>query len=276
MIAHLFSPSTAAAVFSTGELPEAVHGLALQEVLIPRVVSWSMTPTIRKGDRLELGRVDALQVGDVIVYRQDRLFICHRIHRSDGSHLYLRGDANDGPSEEISTLDVVGRVTALLRDGRRLAVPPYNQADDQSARHPTLNRYVRWGQEQGRSLGLQLIDSAVALPFVGSVLSNALSRLVIVDIMEHAPLHSLAGYVQRDSFRLCQTNQIKQFLSWFETDFSQITLAIRTGPLHLGICTLDPWCLQIRPLATALGLEARLQLIRTLLKTSSPPTPVSL
>lgn len=270
MITRLFSPRTPAAVFSADELPEAVHGPVLQDVMIPRVASWSMTPTIQKGDRLELARAEALQTGDVIVYRQDRQFICHRILRIDGPHLYLRGDASNGPSERVSLPDVVGLVTAVLRDGRRLAVISRLRAVNRSALHPTLDRYVTWTLEQSRGLALRMIECVVALPLVGRVLSSVLGRVITVDMMEQARLHSLTGFVKRCHFPLCRTDRFEKYLSEVKTDLSRITLVIRAGPFRLGTCSFDPWHQKIRSLAKALRVESSLQSSRFPLMTRRP------
>ncbi len=87
-------------------------------------------------------------------------------------------------------------------------------------------------------------------------------------MLDQAPLQSLTGYVKRHHFKLCQTNQFEKYLSRFKTDSTQITLVIHAGPLHLGTYILDPWYLQIRPFAAALGLEVPPHSIRSLLKTS--------
>lgn len=270
MIAHLIRPSIATTVFSAGELPETIHGSVLQEIMIPRVASWSMSPTLQKGDRLELEQTDALQAGDVIVYRQARLLVCHRIQRIEGTQLYLKGDASDGPPEQINALDVVGRVTALLRDGRRLPIAPRHHTLNQSATHPTWNRYATRSQERGRALALQLIEFVVALPLLGLILRHLLGRVVTIEMLEQAPLQALTGYVKQHHFRLYRTDQFKKYLSGTKTDLSRIALVIRAGPLHLGSCSVDPWHLKIRPLAASLGLESPLQSIGSLLKTRGP------
>jgi len=87
MIARLLSPLTTSTRFSANQLPEAAHGSALWKVITPLVSSESMTPTLQIGDELELEQADNLRVGDVVVYRQDRQFICHRIHRIEGHRL---------------------------------------------------------------------------------------------------------------------------------------------------------------------------------------------
>ncbi len=270
MIVRLFSPLTTDAVFSAAELPEAVHGTVLQDRMVPRVASWSMAPTLQKGDRLELGSADALQAGDIVVFRQDRLLICHRIEQIERQRVYTRGDANDGPPEQISARDVVGRVTAILRDGRRLAVPSRPHTLDHATRHSTLDRYALWSQERGRSLALQLIESVVALPLAGLGIRSALGNVATIDVMERTPLQSITSYVKRQSFRLCHTDRLQKYLSGLETDPRHITLVIRAGPLDLGTCTLTPWSLQIRPLAAAVGLEIPLQILRPLPETSEP------
>src|SRR5689334_5492878 len=99
MIARLLNPSSHSTGFSADRLPDAVHGSVLQEIMAPIVNSESMTPALHKGDVLRLQHADDLQVGDVVVYRQDRLFVCHRIHRIEGHRMFLRGDTNTGPFE---------------------------------------------------------------------------------------------------------------------------------------------------------------------------------
>jgi hypothetical protein len=78
------------------------------------------------------------------------------------------------------------------------------------------------------------------------------------------------SHVKRHHFRLCQTDRLEKYLSGGKADLNQITLVIRVGPLHLGSCSCNPWRLQIRPLAIALGLESSLQSFRPLLATTAP------
>lgn len=255
MITNLVSPSTATAIFSANDLPEEVHEPILKGVVNLRVISWSMSPTLQKGDYLELGQPGALHTGDVIVFRQNHLFICHRIDRLDGQHLYMQGDASEGPPERINSSEVVGRVIAILRNGTRLAVPPRPDRTQFGSRS-RLERYAEWGQEQSRSLLRTLVRWVVALPFAGLGTRRLLGIIATVDVMEQAPLRSVTSYAKRHTFRLCHSADLQKYLFSLQIDHRRIRLVIRAGPLYLGTCDLSPWSLSIRPAAVPLGLEA--------------------
>ena len=44
-----------------------------------KVASWSMFPTIHKGDLIEIEPVASLRVGDVVVFRSRDALVCHRV-----------------------------------------------------------------------------------------------------------------------------------------------------------------------------------------------------
>jgi hypothetical protein len=80
---HLLAPLTLDSRFSAQDLPDELGLTLLNDMVVPRVVSSSMTPMIQEGDRLELGPPTSLSVGVIVVFRNDTLFVCHRITAID-------------------------------------------------------------------------------------------------------------------------------------------------------------------------------------------------
>jgi signal peptidase I len=259
MITRLFSSATTSAVFSTGELPSPLHGPLLQNVIVPRVVSCSMVPTIRKGDRLRLERGDALQAGDIVVFRHDGLFVCHRIERVESGWLVVRGDATDGPPERVGVRDVVGRVTAILRDGVRLELQIGVTPRERSRYAPRLARSVNGLQEQTRRGLRTVVRSLLGLPYVRVALSYLLKQVASVDVMEQAPLRSVAASIRRRSFRLSDAVLMQRTLANCARDRDRFRLVIRIGPFSVAHWSLHPWLVQIRPSAEPLGLDTMLE-----------------
>ena len=88
-----------------------------------RVTSWSMYPTLRKGDQLtvEPASPTSLQVGDVILFHQWDQLICHRVVALEkvgiGARIVTKGDAATGAGEVLDLGQVLGRVVAVRRSG---------------------------------------------------------------------------------------------------------------------------------------------------------------
>jgi len=90
-----------------------------------RVASWSMYPTLCKGDRLTVEPVSApqLQVGELVLFHhrfpQGLRLLCHRLVAVDDAgpvpRLITKGDAATGCGEVIQPDQVLGRVVAVTR-----------------------------------------------------------------------------------------------------------------------------------------------------------------
>jgi len=255
MITRLLNPSTPSTSFSAERLPTAVHKLVLREVMAPIIHSESMAPTIQKGDELELEDATELQIGDVVVYRHDRLFVCHRIHGIEDHWLFLRGDATTGPYEKVDILQVVGRVDWVFRDGKRHDLRQPRLSLMGMPGESAWGAAWPWSSRRTRALFVRFMNWIAGVPGLKGILRSILRRLMTITIMERAALQSLDGYVTRDQLRL---DQLTQYLS--TSTGSGILLMVHVGPANFGICIPDPWRMQIRPflrpLTTALVLEA--------------------
>lgn len=90
------------------------------------VTGASMLPAIWPGDILEVHRQSAAEIspGDVVLFARRGGFAAHRVVEKVGGPertlLITRGDALRAPDSPISPEELLGRVTDVLRGGRRL------------------------------------------------------------------------------------------------------------------------------------------------------------
>ena len=97
----------------------------------------SMQPTIRAGEAITVAPVMPAQIkrGDIVLYRSARRVTAHRVVRikrnkrstqssvlSPQSSFILRGDASNTYDEPVGAEQVLGRVVAVERAGRRIAL----------------------------------------------------------------------------------------------------------------------------------------------------------
>ncbi|MDI6688092.1 MAG: S24 family peptidase [Desulfobacterales bacterium] len=90
-----------------------------------RAKGFSMRPFIQDGDLITVSplRNSPVKVGDVVLYKTvDDQAIVHRVIRktikNNGTVFFIKGDAAFGQSEEVDTKSILGRVTAVERNGR--------------------------------------------------------------------------------------------------------------------------------------------------------------
>ncbi len=78
------------------------------------VVSGSMEPELSVGDLIIVKEQDSYEIGDVIVYRDGRMSVTHRIVAVDGDTLTTKGDANNTNDEPINPTQIKGEVVAAI------------------------------------------------------------------------------------------------------------------------------------------------------------------
>jgi signal peptidase I len=87
-----------------------------------QVTGSSMIPAIWPGDvvavrRSELGK---LRPGQIVLYRQERGLVAHRIVHIQGNLLTTRGDTLWDDDPPVKASDLVGQVLSLVRNGQRV------------------------------------------------------------------------------------------------------------------------------------------------------------
>lgn len=100
------------------------------------VVSNSMRPLLRAGDWVWIEAVtpETLCLGDLLVVRRGAELTTHRLVGQSEHGWQLHGDATRSLDPVVTAEEIVGRVTAIDRDVRRL--------DLQSRRWQTANRWM--------------------------------------------------------------------------------------------------------------------------------------
>lgn len=80
----------------------------------------SMLPFIRGGvDSVVLVKADDVGVMDIVLARANSTFVIHRIIAMDGDEVVLMGDGNIAGVERCSRKEVLAKVAAIVKDGRR-------------------------------------------------------------------------------------------------------------------------------------------------------------
>jgi signal peptidase I len=91
-----------------------------------RVTGWSMLPTIWPGDTLVVERAGSSDIvhGDVVVFSNGRRFVAHRVvaknSGSGDSTVQTQGDALSRPDSPVAHDELVGKVSFIVRKGKRL------------------------------------------------------------------------------------------------------------------------------------------------------------
>ncbi|NOS76358.1 MAG: S26 family signal peptidase [Nitrospira sp.] len=244
------TPRTAAR-FAGSALPENCQGPALQHLQIPRVASWSMYPTLCKGDRLELGPAEPLHVGDLVVFRKPFGLVCHRLVARQAQVLFTKGDANSGAPEPVMLRDVLGIVVAVVRGSTRVITadlatlappPPWRRIID----HLSVITLDRSRQGVHRLIRLALQSS-----WLGGYLAGRMVRWATIECVTASPVQSFHE-------ALVPTPTAPPIHQNGRPDPLMI-LGIRLGPVWLGTFHQPTERLDIRPILAGTRLEFTLR-----------------
>ena len=225
-----------------------------------KVISWSMFPTILKGDLVKIRSADQIRIGDVVVFQQMGALVCHRVtDLGANGEICASGNHAQGSGSPILPQDVVGKVSAIIRGGKKvpLTVSPKSSTFGfiwmkvdlfrTEIRHRLLSLVLR---------GVEFLKQS--LP-VRQAFSFALRKLVRVSIGVRAPVRSILAYrfipLRRFTPQVCCA---EPFPSESQTTHDLIVVA------HLGrypLATLDTTSDEVRVYraATGLGLEKHLR-----------------
>ncbi len=235
-------------------LPENCQGPALQHLLIPRVASWSMYPTLCKGDRLELGPAEPLHVGDLVVFRRPFGLVCHRLVARQEQDLLTKGDANSGAPEPVLFRDVLGIVVAVVRGSTRVVTADLATLAPPPPWRRIIDHLCVTILDRSRRGAHRLIRLALQNPWLGRFLANQIVRWATVERLAAYPVQSLHEALVPISTAppSPQTPQSGQPAP------SEI-LGIRLGRVWLGTCHESAERLDIRPVLAGTRLEFTLR-----------------
>jgi hypothetical protein len=89
----------------------------------------SMLPSILPGDTLVIEQRNFAQIapGDIVLYIRQNKLVAHRVLRTVGTignpQLIIQGDALPNQDAPVSSLELLGRVSGIIRDGQRIRHP---------------------------------------------------------------------------------------------------------------------------------------------------------
>jgi hypothetical protein len=221
-----------------------------------RVASWSMFPTIQKGDVLEVEEAHDIRPGDIVVFRRHNVLVCHRVTGyGRPGEILTAGDWTREPGEAVPLCDVLAKVRALRRRGKRL-VPNRPVRPDFAARlRRSLDHRMTAWNTAWRQWAEEVWERLSRSPRGRALLSWLLKRGARVHIIRRSPLHSLGAFsvVRRETIRLGGVERMP--LARVAPDAERIRLEVRLGPYLLGSCHPASGDVVVRRLIKNLGLD---------------------
>ena len=101
----------------------AAEVLRCSGILRLQVTGWSMLPTIWPGDMLVIERARGGDIGegDIVLFTREGRFFVHRVLTiGERPDIVTKGDAMAAPDPPISEANLLGRVSLIARQGKRL------------------------------------------------------------------------------------------------------------------------------------------------------------
>ena len=249
---HLVPSLTLDGRFSVQDFPNALQLPLLNSMVMPRVVSSSMTPTIQQGDRLELNPPTSLSIGAIVVFRHEAMLVCHRITAIDPQGiLSTRGDATQGACEIVQPDSVIGVVTGVLREGIHVPFgqdPPMPSAETQ----PTcFKSCIRTVILQFITLSLPVL---ARVSFFRRMLATLLQWTATVDVLVPTPLRSFPSHSKITSFMLREFPHRDGRIAT-SSEQQSTRYVVRLGPWRLAQYDQATGSLLLRPSLRDTGLE---------------------
>ncbi len=244
------TPRTSAR-FTGSALPENCQGPALQYLLTPRVASWSMYPTLCKGDRLELGPAEPLHVGDLVVFRRPFGLVCHRLVARQEQVLLTKGDANSGAPEPVMLREVLGIVVAVVRGSTRVVTANLDTLPPPSPWRRIIDNLNVTILDRSRRGAHRCIRLALQNSWLGGFLAGRMVRWATIERVTASPLQSL--------HEALMPNPTTPLLHQDGRPDPSVILGIRLGPVWLGTFHQSAERLDIRPVLAGTRLEFTLR-----------------
>lgn len=79
-----------------------------------QIASSSMETDLHIGDYIVVEKTDKYKVGDVITFKEDNIYITHRVNKIIGDKIITKGDANTTLDESINKEQILGKVIFKL------------------------------------------------------------------------------------------------------------------------------------------------------------------
>jgi hypothetical protein len=253
LVIHLVPSLTLDGRFSAQDLPDTLQLPLLNSMVVPRIVSWSMTPTIQPGDSLELSPPISLTIGAIVVFRYDTMLVCHRIIAiGPQGTLSTKGDATQGACEIVQPSSVIGVVTGVLRKGIHLSLGQGPLMPSAEAQPTGYTSCVRTVIPQFIILSLPILARGL---FFRRMLATLLQWTATVDVLAPAPLRSLSSHSKIASFKLRKSPHSAGLLA-ASSEQQSARYVVRLGPWQLAQYDQATESLLLRHSLRQAGLES--------------------
>ena len=250
---HLVPSLTLDGRFAAQDLPDALQLPLLNSMVVPRIVSSSMTPTIQKGDRLELSPPTSLTVGTIVVFRNDTMLVCHRITAIDPQGtLSTRGDAMQGAWEVVQPGSVIGVVTGVMRKGTHVSFGKSPHMSSAAAQPTSLTSRVRTVVARSATQSIRVLARFSLFQHMLAILLRWTAR---IDVFTPAPLQSLPSHSKVASFTLRTFPHIAGLLA-ASNGQKPTRYVVRLGPWRLAQYDPATESLLLRQSLRDAGLES--------------------
>ena len=228
---HLFPSLSLDSRFTAQDVPDELQLPLLNSMVVPRSVSSSMMPTIQEGDRLELRPPTSLTVGEIVVFRNDNLFVCHRIIAIDPhGMLSTKGDATQGISEAVQPGSVIAVVSGVMRDGTHISLGNNPRMASAAAQPSSLKNRVRTVVVWSLTRSIRVLSK---LPLFQPMLALLLRWAATVDVLTPAPLQSLPSHSMITSFTPRVFPRMTELLA-VSIGQKPLQYVVRLGPWRLA------------------------------------------
>jgi hypothetical protein len=88
-----------------------------------RAKGWSMLPAIWPEDTLVIDcvSINALTEGDIVMFSSGQRLVAHRVTKiCEAGKVLTQGDATPRPDSPVTQRDLLGKVSAIVRNGKRI------------------------------------------------------------------------------------------------------------------------------------------------------------
>lgn len=225
-------------------------------MIVPRIVSSSMMPTIQEGDRLALSPPTSLTVGAIVVFQNDTLLVCHRITAIDPQGtVWTRGDATQGACEVVQPGSVIGVVTGVMRDGTHVPLGKIRHMSSASGQPTRLTSRVRTVVTRSVITCMCVLST---LSLFQPMLALLLRWTARVDVFTPSQLQSFPSHVKVASFTLRMFPREVRRLP-VSTEQKPTRYVVRMGPWQLAQYDPATGSLLLRQSLRDAGLESLLR-----------------
>lgn len=88
--------------------------MSIGDFYIFQIASSSMETDLHIGDYILVKKTSDLKIGDVITFKENGIYITHRIYNFDNNEIITKGDANESSDGIIEKENILGKVLFKL------------------------------------------------------------------------------------------------------------------------------------------------------------------